>query len=89
VLGAFEDAEWEIARSELEPGQQLVVVTDGITEAQGPEGRFGEQRLREQLSGAGDPAHALRRLEGSLNSFTEGRIDDDIAILAVARTGDG
>jgi serine phosphatase RsbU (regulator of sigma subunit) len=89
VLGAFADAEWEIAHSELEPGQQLVVVTDGITEAQGREGRFGEERLREQLSGAGNPADALRRLESSLNSFTEGRIDDDIAILAVARTDDG
>jgi len=88
VLGAFEDAEWEIARSELEPGQQLVVVTDGISEAQGPEGRFGERRLREQLSGVTNPAHVVQRLEGSLHAFTGGRLDDDIAILAIARSAE-
>jgi serine phosphatase RsbU (regulator of sigma subunit) len=85
VLGAFEDAEWTIVRSEVEPGQQLVIVTDGVTEAQGREGRFGEDRLRAQLSGATNPALALQRLEGSLHSFTEGRLDDDVAMLAIAR----
>lgn len=85
VLGAFPDAEWSISRAEVEPGQQLVVVTDGITEAQGPEGRFGEMRLRAHLSGAANPALAVQRLEGSLHSFTEGRLEDDVAILAIAR----
>jgi len=88
VLGAFEDAEWEIARSELEPGQQLVVVTDGITEAQGADGRYGEARLREHLSGAGNPARAVQRLESSLHAFTDGRLDDDIAILAISRASE-
>ncbi|HET7054482.1 MAG TPA: GAF domain-containing SpoIIE family protein phosphatase [Solirubrobacterales bacterium] len=85
VLGAFPDAEWEIARAEVELGQQLVVVTDGITEAQGREGRFGETRLRAHLSGVSNPALAIQRLEGSLHSFTDGRLDDDVAMLAIAR----
>ncbi len=85
VLGAFDDAEWEIVRAELEPGQQLVVITDGITEAQGAEGRFGEERLRERLSGVTNPALAVQRLEASLQAFTEGRFEDDIAMLAIAR----
>jgi serine phosphatase RsbU (regulator of sigma subunit) len=90
VLGAFVDAQWEIEQSQIEPGQQLVIVTDGITEAQGAEGRFGEARLRSELSGAGDPALAMRRLETALNAFTDGRHDDDVAILALARTsGEG
>jgi len=86
VLGAFHDAEWSISRAEVEPGQQLVVVTDGITEARGPEGRYGEMRLRAHLGGTGNPAVAVQRLEGSLYSFTEGRLDDDVAMLAIART---
>jgi serine phosphatase RsbU (regulator of sigma subunit) len=86
VLGAFHDAEWSIARSELEPGQQLVVVTDGITEAQGAEGRFGEARLHAELGGASNPAMALQRLEGSLHAFTDGGLDDDVAMLAIARS---
>jgi serine phosphatase RsbU (regulator of sigma subunit) len=88
VLGAFEDAQWQIARCEVEPGQQLVVVTDGIAEAQGPEGRFGEARLHAHLGGATNPALALQRLEGSLHAFTDGHLEDDVAVVAIARASD-
>lgn len=89
VLGAFHDAEWRIARCEVEPGQQLVIVTDGITEAQGAEGRFGEARLRAELGGTSNPAMALQRLETSLHAFTDGGLDDDVAMLAIARASHG
>jgi len=85
VLGAFADAEWTIEQSAIELGQQLVIVTDGITDSQGPEGRFGEDRLRAELRGTANPATALQRLEASLNVFTGGALDDDVAVLAIAR----
>jgi hypothetical protein len=85
VLGAFPGSEWTISRIQVEAGRQLVIVTDGIVEAQGPEERFGEGRLREQLSGGSNPALATQRLEGALSSFTGGALDDDIAILAIER----
>ncbi|HEX7059661.1 MAG TPA: SpoIIE family protein phosphatase [Solirubrobacterales bacterium] len=85
VLGAFEDAEWEITHSVIEPGQQLVIVTDGVTEIRGSEGRFGEARLRFELRGASNPAMAVQRLESSLHAFTAGGFDDDIAMLAISR----
>jgi ketosteroid isomerase-like protein len=86
VLGAFSDAEWRVVASEIGAGQQLVVVTDGIAEAQSAEGRFGESRLREQLQGADNPALATQLLEGALHEFTGGTLEDDVAILAVSRT---
>ena len=84
VLGAFRDASWDVAQAEVGPGQQLVAVTDGVTEAAGPNGRFGEDRLHAELGGAGQPAVALDRLEAALRSFTEGRLEDDAAALAIA-----
>jgi serine phosphatase RsbU (regulator of sigma subunit) len=89
VLGAFAEGEWRIAESRVEPGQQLVVTTDGIVEAEGEGGRFGEQRLRAELAGTGNPAGAVQRLEGALRAFTGGTLDDDVAILAVARSAGG
>jgi hypothetical protein len=85
LLGAFPDAHWEIVDLSLDLGQQLVIVTDGVTEAEGREGRFGEERLHGELRGAGDPSLVMRRLEGALNAFTGGRHDDDVAILALTR----
>ena len=88
VLGAFADVNWTIEQTSFEPGQQIVLVTDGIIEAASDRGRFGEERLRAELAGAGNPALAVRRLEGALNGFTEGALDDDVAILALTRSGD-
>jgi serine phosphatase RsbU (regulator of sigma subunit) len=85
LLGAFADARWEVVEFSLDLGQQLVIVTDGITEAEGEGGRFGEDRLHDELRGAGDPSLVMRRLEGALNAFTGGRHDDDVAILALTR----
>ncbi len=64
------------------------MATDGIVEAEGEDGRFGEERLRAELAGAGNPAGAVQRLEGALRAFTADTLDDDVAILAVARAAD-
>jgi serine phosphatase RsbU (regulator of sigma subunit)/ketosteroid isomerase-like protein len=84
VLGAFADQAWSLQATAVEPGQQIVVVTDGVTEASGSEGRFGEERLRARLAGSTDPAQAAQRIEGALHEFTGGALEDDAAILAIA-----
>ncbi len=85
VLGAFADVEWRIGQSAVEPGQQLVMFTDGVVEAAGEGGRFGEARLRAELAGAGNPAGTVQRVEGALRSFSAGALEDDVAVLAVSR----
>jgi serine phosphatase RsbU (regulator of sigma subunit)/ketosteroid isomerase-like protein len=86
VLGATPDASWEIEHVHMRFGQQLVVVTDGITDVSGCDGRFGEQRLHAELSGTAGPALAVQRLEVTLREFSEGAFEDDAAILALAPT---
>jgi hypothetical protein len=83
VLGAFGDASWNLERAAVAPGQQLVAVTDGITEAGGATERFGEARLHAELAGSSSPAASVRKLEGALDLFTAGTLDDDAAALAV------
>jgi serine phosphatase RsbU (regulator of sigma subunit) len=83
VLGAFGDASWSLEQAAVGPGQQLVAVTDGITEAGGGAERFGEARLHAELAGSSSPATAVSKLEGALDLFTAGALDDDAAALAV------
>jgi serine phosphatase RsbU (regulator of sigma subunit) len=89
VLGAFADGRWGISQQTVGPGQQLVLITDGITEASGDTGRFGEERLHAELAGTGNPAQTVQRLEAALRSFTAGAPDDDAAVLAIARASSG
>jgi serine phosphatase RsbU (regulator of sigma subunit) len=84
VLGAFTDETWTLESTHVTPGQQLVVVTDGVTEMGANGERFGEERLRAQLEGVGSPALAAQQIEGALHEFAGGTLDDDAAILAVA-----
>ncbi len=50
-VGLLLNAEYQCARFQLEPGDRLVLVTDGVTEAENSEGDFfGDQRLEEFAS---------------------------------------
>jgi len=89
VLGAFRDVTWGIQHTEVRPGQQLVVVTDGVTDAEGADGRFGEPRLHAEIAGLSSPAVTAQKLEGALHEFTEGSLDDDAAIIAVGPAASG
>ena len=84
VLGAFPDESWTMEATTVAPDQQLVVVTDGVTEAAGRAERFGEDRLRAVVAGVSSPALAAQQIEGALHEFTDGELDDDAAIIAVA-----
>jgi hypothetical protein len=77
----------------LEPGDRLVLYTDGITEARSPQGEFfGEQRLADFISAAaaaGDPApETVRRLMRHVLSHQAGQLQDDASIVVLDwRTG--
>ena len=71
----------------LKPGDQIVLYTDGITEACNPRREmFGTKRLDRQLQQCGRNATALARsLLAALDRFTEGRRPADDRTLVVAR----
>ncbi|MGY1810228.1 PP2C family protein-serine/threonine phosphatase [Blastococcus sp. SYSU D00669] len=77
----------------LQPGDRLILYTDGIVEARSPAGEFfGEERLADlvvRAESAGDPPpETLRRLMASVMEHQAGRLQDDATIvLAEWRTG--
>lgn len=86
VLGAFEDVSWQVVPRAFEAGEQLVLYTDGLFELPGPDGRFGEERLREALAGAAGPADAVERAHGALARFADAGFPDDMAMVVLQRT---
>jgi PAS domain S-box-containing protein len=71
--------------TELAPGDALVMFTDGVTEARRDGILFGDDRLRELLSGlAGRPADEMAAaIEGAAIGFQGGPLADDLAVVVV------
>ena len=84
-LGAYERGGWEATTIRLEPGDQLVLYTDGVIDTVGEEERFGEERLARTLRDAAGAADAVRRIEQALVEFAHGSQVDDTAVIAVER----
>jgi sigma-B regulation protein RsbU (phosphoserine phosphatase) len=85
LLGAFDHGHWLAASLELEPGDVLVLYTDGVLDARGADSRFGEERLEATLSGVTSAEEACVRIQAALLEFAGSEQDDDTAVLALQK----
>jgi sigma-B regulation protein RsbU (phosphoserine phosphatase) len=89
VLGVSEAIEFERVELRLEPGDCLLLYTDGVTEAQNPEeDLFGEERLLAGVAtaDAADARELVQAVQRSVQAFARGAPpSDDVAILALRR----
>jgi serine phosphatase RsbU (regulator of sigma subunit)/PAS domain-containing protein len=85
LLGAFDQGHWLAATLDIRSGDVLVLYTDGVLDARGPDSRFGEERLEATLAGVASAEQAVERIQQALLDFGGPDQDDDIAALAIQR----
>lgn len=88
VVGVLPDQEFEDREERLEPGERLLVYTDGVTEARGHEAEFfGTKRLEELLrSGRGQGARALcEATVRAVDAFQSNGRADDVTVMVLER----
>ncbi|HVL99674.1 MAG TPA: PP2C family protein-serine/threonine phosphatase [Egibacteraceae bacterium] len=88
----FGGAVAEIAEHQLQPGDRLVFVTDGVLEARSADGEFfGENRLEDfvvRVTTAGLPApETARRLTHAVLDHQDGQLQDDATTVFVEWVG--
>jgi phosphoserine phosphatase RsbU/P len=86
-LGIFPDEAYRESEQDLQPGDQIIFYTDGITEAYNQAGQmFGIERLDEMLENCSLQASGLLdSLLYAVDEFTQGRTADDDRTVIVAR----
>jgi Stage II sporulation protein E (SpoIIE)/PAS fold/GAF domain len=87
LLGAFPETQFVPAQATLGAGDVLLLYTDGVTEARGPGGFFGTERIVSLLGRSthvdvGDLADEILK---AVTDYASAALDDDVAILAVER----
>ena len=90
IVGMLENQEYANAEFRLQPGETLLLYTDGLPEARALSGEFyGEGRIRSFLEAhASESPEALcNNLEKEICAFQEMQLADDLTILALRRGG--
>jgi serine phosphatase RsbU (regulator of sigma subunit) len=88
-LGALDRGGFHTLEAQLEPGDLVLAYSDGVVEAQSPEGElFGQERLEEVLRSAPtEPQAVVDDVLAAVDRFTRGvEPYDDITLLALSRT---
>nr|MDQ3877785.1 SpoIIE family protein phosphatase [Actinomycetota bacterium] len=90
ALGWFDEPGQAPAITRLEPGDRLILYTDGFLEAKSPDGevfgehRFADSALRLAAQGTEDlPGELVRAVE----TFAAGKLDDDLTMLVIEFLG--
>jgi phosphoserine phosphatase RsbU/P len=86
LLGVLHDVEPVTIEVVLDPGDLLLLYTDGVTEARGDGEFFGEDRLAALLASTTfeSAAEAAALVERAAVTFAGRALTDDIAVLAIA-----
>jgi PAS domain S-box-containing protein len=89
LLGAAPDQTFREETTDLQPGDTVLLYTDGVTDTPGTEERFGPERLAAILGDAPEPpAQVLDRIEAALREFQAGTAVDDRAMLVLRFAGE-
>lgn len=85
-LGALGSVTADLCQAALEPGDGVLLYTDGVVDARNPDGEyFGEHRLRDLLERehgtGGPPNEVIRRLVRSAVAHSQARLRDDATML--------
>jgi serine phosphatase RsbU (regulator of sigma subunit) len=83
------DSSFEFCDAEdcLEPGDKIVLYTDGVTEARHGAEMFGPERLEEVLAehGSRSPSDLLDSIISAVTDWGDGQLGDDTAVIIVER----
>ncbi|MEV6495534.1 PP2C family protein-serine/threonine phosphatase, partial [Actinoplanes sp. NPDC051633] len=85
-LGMFEATDYRAERIRLNPADRLLIVSDGVTEAAGSAGRYGQTALQRFARRASSlaPLEAVRSLLGDLRTHIgDANLEDDAVAVVL------
>ena len=84
LLGFAEQGNYEDIILEMNQGDFLILVTDGIIESRNSNGvQFGLDRLKDVIANITPGDDPIEPIKKSFNNFTNEKFEDDISLIVI------
>lgn len=85
ALAIEDDVRYKAGHVELEPGDMVVFYTDGLTEAPRAGRPFGQGKFSDIVAewGIGTPGELVQAIRRSVDSWVDGELRDDLALVVL------
>ncbi len=87
LLGFSQSGQYEDHEIQLQSGDEIILITDGITESRNKNGeQYGQERLINFLSSLSSNDKTIDALKNEIMKFTDGELEDDVSVISIKVT---
>lgn len=84
LLGFSQSGQYEDHEIKLQEGDEIILITDGITESRNKNGeQYGQERLINFLSSLSSNEKTIDALKNEIMNFTNGELEDDVSVISI------
>ena len=85
LLGFNEDGDYQDYKIELNKGEAIYLISDGIIESRNPESEkeYGKERLIDVISSLTADEDPLEKIKRDFSIYTSGKFEDDTSLLCI------
>ena len=84
LLGFTASGEYEDHEMNINPGDEMFLVTDGITEARNKAGElFGQDRLLDMINKLNPAEDSIEQIKKEILNYTDNELEDDVSLIVV------
>jgi len=84
LLGFSQSGQYEDHEIKLQEGDEIILITDGITESRNKNGeQYGQERLINFVSSLSSNEKTIDALKNEIINFTNGELEDDVSVISI------
>jgi sigma-B regulation protein RsbU (phosphoserine phosphatase) len=84
LLGFSEDSDYEDIEVKMNPGDCVVLISDGIIETTNEKKeQYGTARLVNLISSIDGEISVVEKIKGTVSDFSKGKFEDDISLISI------
>ncbi len=84
LLGFNKSGQYEDHEIKIKSGDEIYIVTDGITEARNKEGElYGHERLVKFIDSIGSNEEPVEKMKTEILDFSGGELEDDVSFISI------